>query len=269
MTATDNFDVLMPDFTFTFMAEIEDQIFENAALNNPKDACNLSLISRRVQPRIEAIMYETIIFISHHERFILHDMTYVERFETVLLSRPASFFATHVRNVCITNTVPKATASLILSKCSGIKNLAVWQHSDPIKLEVVEFVGPLAASLESLSIGRSTMKRLAASGHIFTKMKYLAVGMHPLDEPLSHLQWVPALTTLQLRLGQPDDQWFDDVETALSSAPQLQKLILDVERYLVDEIEERILSLDDRRITVRDDSRHWGPIREWKAVFGS
>ncbi|KAF8067982.1 hypothetical protein FPV67DRAFT_1167878 [Lyophyllum atratum] len=252
------------------MAEIEDVIFEWATHMFPPDAASFSVVSKRLQRRVEAIMYETIVFISYNEIFRLRNMTYVERFEVALHSRPAEFFAAHVRNVCITNSVPKEIATLILSKCTGIRNLAIWQHRNPVKLDPVEAISPFASTLSSLSAGRYTLRRLAESGYVFPNLKFVAVGIHPLSMDLPTMEWLPALRTLRMRLGQQpfdDDMWTQDVKIVISTAPQLQALLLDVDQQCLDDVSVRVAEFNDERIVVRDEYTQSDPIVEWKESF--
>ncbi|KAG6844861.1 hypothetical protein H0H87_002984 [Tephrocybe sp. NHM501043] len=236
---------------FRFPPEIEDRIFELASHAYPRCANHLAVISKRVQRLVELIIYETMVFATFEERFMLPGMTYAERFETVLRSRSSAFFTTHVRNVCITPSVGKDFVTLFLSKCTSIRHLAVWQRLDFSDIYIVDLITPPSPTLLSFSTGRSTLLKLEATGYIFPSLTELHVSVLPVGTPLVELGWLPALKIVNLRFGQQpfvDEKWWNDVLTVVSTVSQLQTLFVDVDSYCLEEVKARVLDFGDDRI---------------------
>ncbi|KAG6914655.1 hypothetical protein DXG01_016098 [Tephrocybe rancida] len=264
----------MQEFSFKFAPEIEDQIFEHATYTHPQYAHNLSVVSRRVQKCVEPIIYETLVFITYEERFQLRGMVYAERFLNTLSSRSPAFFAAYVHNVCITNTVGGEFVTLLLGKCTNIRNLAVWKRYATLDsdIHIVNLITPPSPTLLSFSTGRNTLKKLAEAGYVFPSLTNLSVGVRPVDVSLVDLDWLPALKAVRLRFSQQpfvDDQWWQDVLTVLSTAPQLQVLYVDVDASCLEEVEAKIHGAGDQRIQARDERRIWDPVEEWKEMFTS
>ncbi|KAG5636032.1 hypothetical protein H0H81_009332 [Sphagnurus paluster] len=212
-------------FTFHFMPEIEDEIFEHAAFMYPTYAPALSVVSRRVQTRVEYIIYETIELRSMVLSF-LEGMSFIERFEPTLNARPAEFFAKRVRNLFIEQSVPPRFIPLILSKCTGIQNLslsqAMWQHRID-HTETPKLILPLASTLRSLEIDRLTLSQLAALGTVFPCFHLLSIlaWPGPTHVPIANLDWLPGLAMVVVHLGrQPcetDTRTAKDLSTLLSA----------------------------------------------------
>jgi hypothetical protein len=70
------------------------------------------------QPRIEPIIYETVILIGNS----YVDSLFIRTFD----SKPASFFAKHVKHLCFGCSASLADGKRILSACTSVNDLACW-----------------------------------------------------------------------------------------------------------------------------------------------
>ncbi|KAG6915784.1 hypothetical protein DXG01_009822 [Tephrocybe rancida] len=240
---------------FSFIPDIEDEIFEWASRMYPTYAPTLTLVSKRVQLRVEFIIYETIALCSSRVQASQKNLLNVQRFEAVLLARPKTFFATRVRNLCITDTVPRKLTRAILSKCTGVRNLAIWQERG-LGYNSSKLIHPFSSTLISLDTDRLTLDCLSRLGVEFPRLRSLAVLPWPGRTHIPNLEWLPALTKVHLDI-ENDDDWDDindyprDVKTILSTAPILHTLILDINVAGFGEMMEG-LSGEDTRIKVMD-----------------
>ncbi|GLB39026.1 hypothetical protein LshimejAT787_0601880 [Lyophyllum shimeji] len=194
-------------FSFKFPPEIEDEIFEWAAHTYPRCAPTLSVVSKRVQTRVEPIIYETLVFYTSTP---VTGKVDAKKFASTLRARPAEFFAAHVRDVCIPDSVPDDIMMLVFAKCTRIRNLALWRGTTR---GMETFVLPLFATLRTLSVNRLIVSAMANSGVMFPELEYLAVGFFPPELPIPELEWLPSLTTIELDINKEpifDDQWTKD-----------------------------------------------------------
>ncbi|KAG6844563.1 hypothetical protein H0H87_005905 [Tephrocybe sp. NHM501043] len=192
------------------------------------------------------------------------DLSSVERFEFALRARPQDFFANRVRNLCITDTVPTELTHAILSKCTGVQNLAIWQERG-FDYDSSRLVRPLASTLTSLDTDRLTLERLYEQKVVFPRLKSLSVLPWPEAARVPNLEWLPVLTKVQLDLchDYSGTEYPQDVRTVLSSAPMLRTLVLDVNaaafRETIEEYKE------ETRIVIMDKAlRHGDYIVEWE-----
>jgi len=247
------------------MPEIEDGIFERAACMFPGYAPTLSVVSKRVQTRVEYIMYRTLAVESVQERYLRGEpgRAAAERIAPTLQARPVEFFATRVLNVCITTTVPDEIVKQILAKCTGIQHLALWrQQMDPDDALVL----PLSSTLRTLFTNRQVLSWMADSNVVFPHVTYLSLP-YPGRIPVPTLEWLPALTTVQLDLEKAplvDNRWVEDVKTVLSTASQLRSLLLNAHRACLDIATRQVEEMNDPRIEVRDDEVYQNGIVDWK-----
>ncbi|KAG6812531.1 hypothetical protein H0H92_002422 [Tricholoma furcatifolium] len=203
--------------------EIEDAIFELTARIYPTFAPTLSIVSKRVQERVE------------EPPGYVHgpDMAYAKRILPTLESRPAEFFAKAVRNLFIAENVPLPIRELALSKCTGVRHLAILEHSEPI------FGGKLMTStpsvLSSLYVAQSILTEVATQGIEFPNVTFLGILFFP-EERVPSLHWLPALRTVHISLqcfgaDKTNDPWQWDLSTILSTTAQLETFWIDVHWY--------------------------------------
>ncbi|KAG5652865.1 hypothetical protein H0H81_003295 [Sphagnurus paluster] len=212
------------------MPEIEDEIFEWAArLQHPsRYAPTLSVVSKRIQKRVEPIIYETIKLSGSGESF--YNTSWYEQFQYTLRARPAEFFARNVINMSITDRVPAEVTSEILSKCTGIRNLFVWLPLAPPRCDTFKLLLPFSSTLFSLTVSKDLLCYLAGSGYTFPLVTHLSITCYK-DTRCPTLEWLPSLSSVELGLGNEPyytEIWIQDVRTALSTAPLLKALQLRV-----------------------------------------
>ncbi|GLB37050.1 hypothetical protein LshimejAT787_0401010 [Lyophyllum shimeji] len=246
--------------SFSFIPEIEDEIFEWAARMAIRSAPSLTVVSRRVQKRIEAIIYDTIRLSAFHTTTNNTGTSYYERFMSTLRARPAEFFAQHVHNLCITAAVPRFAATEILAKCTGVRNLALWQYPEPPHYFPFDLVVPFSATLTSLSMFKLDLCMLADIKNVsFPRVTQLTVALDRRAK-LPTLAWLPSLTSVEIDFGdQPeeDDEWLAEVTTALSTAPLLQSLIVMVNTaHAMTRAENVLRGNDSTRIAVVNSMEH-------------
>ena len=117
-------------------AELQRDIFELAVRSIRGSGRQLVTVARRVHiwyayyfvickhaasahpssARIEPVVYEMVTL----------DQPQINAFLRTVNSKPAAFFAKHVKTLCLTENIEKEDALRVLSVCTGIVNLAVW-----------------------------------------------------------------------------------------------------------------------------------------------
>lgn len=194
-------------------------------------------------------------------------LAWTERIGPTLGGRPTEFFAAYVRNVSMDATVPTKLVRLVLSKCTGIENLALWHRRKHWK----KYIIPLAPTLRTLFTHRPTFNDLAESGVVFPHLTYIAALFSPNAIHLPRLEWAPALTTVRFDVDRAemvtDDQWIEDMNTVLSTVSRLQRLALDVHERDEEDVLSHLKPLEDGRIIVRDDSIGWNTLKEWRKAW--
>ncbi|RDB22325.1 hypothetical protein Hypma_010492 [Hypsizygus marmoreus] len=119
-------------------------VFEEAASQDRKTALKLAVVSRLAQHWIELILYSSVN---------LHRETTCRAFlRTIETSRmkPRSFFATHVKSLCISYDFYDSRTARIITACQGVTTLTFWviPTSWPSTIcrpphEITEALGPL------------------------------------------------------------------------------------------------------------------------------
>ncbi|KAF9017853.1 hypothetical protein BDZ89DRAFT_1140407 [Hymenopellis radicata] len=133
-------------------AELERDIFETCVRNDVTTAPALMLVAKRVRIWVEPMLYESITI----GRLTVDDALLMRTFT----SKPVAFFASAVKNLCMTRRVPNDAARYVLEACSSVQRLACWVD----RLEnhgLGELIIPLAA-LRELSCGMSLFRVVAA-----------------------------------------------------------------------------------------------------------
>ncbi|KAG6807797.1 hypothetical protein H0H92_006385 [Tricholoma furcatifolium] len=215
---------------FRFPPEIEDLIFKMAAKLNPRHAPTLSIISKRIQKCVEHVIYESIYvspdcFPAHPEN------ARPKRLSPTLSSRPAEFFETHVCNLYMyfSSDVPIDFGKAILSKCTSLKRLVLFQNSSSIIGS-----GRLLESTYTLSwlyTDKSVLLEMVESEIELPNLSFLGLHHTDLFKDIPSLDCFPALKKVELDFYEnpalPEYvTWKQDIETVLSTTAQLQLLRL-------------------------------------------
>ncbi|KAG6871204.1 hypothetical protein C0995_007301 [Termitomyces sp. Mi166 len=229
--------------------EIQDEIFEWAACMHPNDRLALSLISKRVQTRVEKVIYESLYLFPGFElpypRPKTNNLAHLSRFLRTLHNRPLHFFATHVRNIYFQPDVSHEDAKFVLEKCPGIQHLGLlvdWpSYPEP---NFPPCVYPHANTLRSLMTTRDVLIGMTKSGIVFPGITYLVISMWPYFTSVPALECLPALNIMEMILE--DEPWDGDVNVVLSSTSNLQFMSLHVHRSCADAVKrwrETVVSL--------------------------
>ncbi|KAG6815481.1 hypothetical protein H0H87_001408 [Tephrocybe sp. NHM501043] len=202
--------------------EILDTIFEHAAHLNPRGAPSLSIVSKRIQICVEKIMYRNLII--DYENYGYPGITLYQKIMPTFRKRPAYFFATYVKSLCLMVEQSDYTCpEFILAKCTGLRHLGLWC---PPNFGTATWILPLAPTLESLLTDRRIFREVADSGVTFPKLTYFWLStQHYLPLPLLH--WAPALEAVCLDMYAAK-YWMDDIETIMSSAPNIVSIVMEV-----------------------------------------
>lgn len=176
-------------------AELERQIFEMVARNDPTSFKSLRLVARRVK------LWSVLINLSHRRmRLVSQCNTHVFSrmepipYESVVLSdggwdtpdelvaRPADYlkFANHVQRLCITHTAPLRVAERALTACPGITELACWSNDTEHRV--------LLAPISSLRL-----RKLSIEFEHFLRLPLEPSGLN-----ISPCHWYRHLTHLEL-----------------------------------------------------------------------
>lgn len=257
--------------------EIEDLIFEYAALMHPRDASSLAVVSKRVQACVEKVIYEKLQFFPMHSHLDLPflrsgDITNIRLFKYTVLRRPAEFFATHVRSIFFHDLVKYRWSMRVLKKCTGLEHL-VFIMIAGFASSASSLVLASANTLQSLMTTQTILQDMADSGIVCPRLRYLWADAS-YDMRMQPLHWLPALHTVVLVLCRSPwdyDSWKDDVETIITSTQNLQVLSLWVgadEINYVDQWSKTIVS--PIKIKARIIPRHNDPLFEtWRRLTTS
>lgn len=126
-------------------------------------------------------------------------------FIRTLASKPAEFFATHVRCLCLSISVNPKDAERILSTCTGVRNLAFW----------VDYLSAFPDSSISHLISSLSLQRLSIEAHHLQAIYDDSFG----SSSSPNHTWYAGLTQLDIVF------WGDDEDShALPYLSQLQSL---------------------------------------------
>ncbi|KAG6825728.1 hypothetical protein H0H92_002701 [Tricholoma furcatifolium] len=245
--------------------EIEDAIFELAARMSPRDAPKLSIVSKRIQDRVERVIYESLFFVQEINRDNKgEDTACFERILPTFHARPTEFFAKCVKNVFFPYTTPLNTGKIILSKCTRIQHLMYWISSDCVESRLC--MPSLTHSLKSLIGNTYLFAELFEAGLVFPNLNFLFF----IDRRISHLYrittfaWLPQLEIIITHI--PIN--LEDLEILVYTTPKLKTLFLDAWRDMEEEVEEWGRELS-RSIDVRvNDPASYGAHEAiWRTVY--
>ncbi|KAG6843601.1 hypothetical protein H0H87_002702 [Tephrocybe sp. NHM501043] len=230
--------------------EILETIFEYAALLSPSTAPSLSIVSKHIQICVEKIMYSSLIIVDDDSRY--PEIAPFEKIMPTFQKRPADFFATYVKSLCLIFRDSSST-EFILGKCTGLRHLGLWC---PGRIGIGAWILPSAPTLEGLLTDRRIFQEVADSGVTFPKLKYFWLSSSDYL-PLASLHWAPALEAVCLDIYSAES-WIDDIETIMSSAPTIESIVMEaVETWHIREwMEARLPS------HVAYDARPWKIARE-------
>ncbi|RDB15905.1 hypothetical protein Hypma_003561 [Hypsizygus marmoreus] len=199
-----------------FPPELERYIFELAAGDDIGMALELTLVSKRLQLWMESIIYYTVT---------LSSINVCSLFLRAVDSRPASFFATNVKSLCIPGDIPLKDAMRIITVCQGVVNLAYWiDHAQP---------PPPFSYLSSLQPERLSMNIHGLCG----STDHIVDFHHPFFAMVTHLEIVdwsfslsgyehlPCLTHLAVDIDQYSSVLVERLQHILESCPQLRVLL--------------------------------------------
>ncbi|KAJ7045070.1 hypothetical protein C8F04DRAFT_522885 [Mycena alexandri] len=118
-------------------AELERVIFEFAAWQDPETVFTLVLVAKRVCIWIEPELYH--IMLSRKQRLF-----------RMMQSKPSEFLRQHVHHLTISANVEHADVVHILSTCTSVHNLAIWNNTVTLP-ELIPLIYKLT-NLQRLSI---------------------------------------------------------------------------------------------------------------------
>ncbi|KAJ7499949.1 hypothetical protein FB451DRAFT_1207059 [Mycena latifolia] len=184
--------------------DLEREIFELAAVSQPRSIPILILVARRIKAWLEPLIYR-VLSITNLDRIEEGTMRITKRACLKMLdAKPAPFFHGHVRHVSLTN--PEATLEEsvhILSKFTGAVGLALFQ----IALTPI-FLPPITAMpLERFAVDLELLfgKSGVDFGHtLFSRLTHLDMfDSTPLDAWAVAFGQLPHLTHLSVWPGKP------------------------------------------------------------------
>ncbi|KAJ7123254.1 hypothetical protein C8R43DRAFT_1031978 [Mycena crocata] len=136
--------------------ELEREIFELAAALNRRGIPKLLLVAHRVHDWLEPLLYRVLLFRRDRGDPGPTKPMAMEPIMRALAAKPALFFHNSVRHLAVNNNVPRANVDRLLSACTGVVNLALFNgDSDPSVIPYIERMRPqrLAANLTVLFAG--------------------------------------------------------------------------------------------------------------------
>lgn len=164
--------------------ELQREIFLASGLEDINNATRLVCVSKRAYNWIAPIIYNMVTLGSEDTALFLR----------TLASKPAEFFATHVKCLCLSVSVTPVDAEKILSICSGVRRLAFWVNylsAFPGK-SITHLISPLSLRRLSIearhlrSLRQSSLKaRAGEDSRWYTNLTHLDIVFWPEDTSLT------------------------------------------------------------------------------------
>ncbi|KAF9449820.1 hypothetical protein P691DRAFT_519853 [Macrolepiota fuliginosa MF-IS2] len=242
--------------------ELQREIFLAGALDGMYNATRIVRVSKKAYSWILPIIYNMVTLGSDDTALFMR----------TLASKPAEFFATHVKCLCLSASVKPNDAERILSTCTGVKILAFWV--DYLSAFPDSSISPLISplSLRRLSIEAQHLYSMCQStpkpsGGLdrswYTHLTHLdVVFWHP-SYTLPYLSNFPSLT--HVGIWHPNGLVDDDViQPVLDSCKRLEILLVVVDEGDLDLIQNPLTSQDPRVVLMPYPST---VILDWEALF--
>ncbi|KAF9473293.1 hypothetical protein BDN70DRAFT_397832 [Pholiota conissans] len=208
-----------PDRKLPF--ELERQIFELCAIENPWLCTTLVQVAKRVNEWIDAILIETVVFV----RPPFSDSSQTSRRQELFLSKltagkPAEYYARHVKNLAIIGSfgleAEVSVINQILAICSGVENLVLAVSNSKGRFDFL--AGPQALpNLRRLTITLRTftIRPVVGQPGSWTKPNFhhycfsSLTHLHVADKDTSYATftgWENLTSLTHLELSSPDGQ---------------------------------------------------------------
>ncbi|KAG6808790.1 hypothetical protein H0H92_002880 [Tricholoma furcatifolium] len=220
-----------------FPPEIEHLIFVESARSKPGFAPTLSIVCKRVQTWVEAVIYESLYIVHSGNPDDIPDkfepgQARDSRIFPTLLSRPAEFFAANVYNLCMLPDVSCTLREVALSKCTSVRHLAIFEDGESALILDKNWVlvGVSFTTVVSLNTTKSTLREMMELEIKLPNVTFLAIRRSFDEEDVvPSLDWLPAVKTVEVYLRKPHGaQWQADITKILATTPQLRELWLDL-----------------------------------------
>ncbi|TFK70968.1 hypothetical protein BDN72DRAFT_958464 [Pluteus cervinus] len=207
--------------------ELEREIFITVARQYRWFAPTIILLCRKTQTWIEPILYESVVLSSAKR---------LSRFRACLDQRPPEFFAKHVKRLCLPRIVPAIEASYIISRCSGVIDLACWfvgyRHAYlssriitlPLRHLSVDFDTYLGIACQVYTDYDTDPEYVGTNVNIthLTLLNFIPTREHP---TIPHLHCFSALTHLRLAFH-PKHKYFAAITAVLKGNTNLSRVVL-------------------------------------------
>lgn len=232
------------------------------------EANRLSLFALLGISRIEAILYRTIV--------LDYPPMTTDLFIRTIESRPASFFATHVKNLYITNFVPYEQAQRLLAVCTDLTSLACWTSAGGPHTNLPLIVKSDSASFHklrrlSISLNALAFPCLSSQESFLRQLTHLEVVNPPMAsaEEWKTFLTLPSLT--HLALGNLYAPAHGDILPALDflleESTALRVLVLlSTNQPFLRLLQEDCLLQDPRVITLESFHRGMDVFEFWNSV---
>ncbi|RDB24252.1 hypothetical protein Hypma_008624 [Hypsizygus marmoreus] len=191
--------------------DLKREILETIAYVYPHVAPRLTLVSRDVQRWIEQIIYREIFLMNNHHLGFFHShddgansLTLLQKFTRTMETRPASFFADHVKTLHFDGPFVVATILSILKVCTGVTNLGCYARIEVPEDQSDTTTEPVYRAIHTLPLQRlfisqenlDALLQVDVSDSLLKNVTHLAVvdgwNFHPSRFPnLTHLAVIP------------------------------------------------------------------------------
>ncbi|KAJ7578978.1 hypothetical protein C8J56DRAFT_334103 [Mycena floridula] len=215
--------------------ELQRQIFQSAARSRTDSALALLLVAKKINIWILPMVYRMVTLGIHDAPLFLRTM------DTI----PHSFFAIHVKKLCLTVAVPIQTATRILQTCIGVESLACWIDVRSRVTSVAPLIISLSLTRLSIEINHFTglLNHSTTASTWFSGLTHLEIIYHfgPLTQ-LNGLAAFPSLSHVRLKgpLSFPEQY----LAKVISQCQYLDILVVIVDDFS----EEEEVELDPRVI---------------------
>lgn len=202
--------------------ELERKIFELVAKLNPGMAVCLALVSRRVQLWMEDYLYSTIT---------LSTPELCQRLLYTIDTRPPSFFAEHVKSLCVPGDISADDAFRVLTVCQGVVNLAYWidrlSRSNVPHFHATHFhaISSLRPKLLSINVGGlfGSSESLDFTHPFFSQVTHLEVVDWQFSSMTMSLELLSSLTHLAVDIEDMNDM--DHLRRIFNDCKRLRVLL--------------------------------------------
>ncbi|KAJ6564619.1 hypothetical protein B0H19DRAFT_81045 [Mycena capillaripes] len=244
--------------TPVFPLELEREIFTTAAIIHEDTILTLLRVAHRVWVWIEPLLYRTLVFSPGTTRTI-RDGRYSPSALRMIQKKSPTFIHKNVRHLMCTDEFPETAICVLLSLCTGVQNLVLWNLTPPM----LPFLSSLRLTYLTLPLWDSTPLDHATKSS-FVALTHLRVRNYSRNFNFPWINSLPSLTHLCVENPMHHDRPF--IHNLLQRNEKLQVLVCTLPSITFPGASDGVWIDDERIVMMRLDSERYDPQyeRDWK-----